>query len=54
MASPEFQGAASDRSGKEGDAKTGEEESRNNSTALGQDAGSLSRETHNDIGILHT
>ena len=38
--------------GKEGDAKSREEQSRNKSTALGQDPGSLSRDTHNDVGIL--
>ena len=29
-------------------------EKRNNSAALGQDPGSLSRDTHNDVGIVHT
>ena len=33
---------------------TWEEESRNNSTALGQDPGFLSRDTHSDIGVLYT
>ena len=27
---------------------------RNNSTALGQDPGSFSEDTGNDVGILHT
>ena len=56
MAFPEFQGAGSDSCslGKGVDAKTREEELGKNSTALGQDPGSLSRDTHNDIGLLHT
>ena len=31
-----------------------DEEEPNNSTALGQDPGSSSRDTHNDVGILYT
>ena len=55
MAFPEFQEAGSDSCwpGKEGDAKTGEEESSYNRTALGQDPGSPPRDTHNG-GILDT
>ena len=34
--------------------KTRELQSRNNSTALGQDPGSHSRDTHNNISILYT
>ena len=53
---PKFQRTGLDSccSGKEGGAKTREEEPRNNSTALGQDPGSLSEDTHDDTGILHT
>ena len=53
---PEILGAGSDRcwSGKEGDAKTREEQSGNNSTALGQDPGSPPRYTHNGVGFLYT
>ena len=56
MAFPEFQGAGSDsrQSGKGGDAETREEPSSNNSIALGQDPGSLSRDTHNDVSTLYT
>ena len=35
-------------------AETREEQSSNNSTALGQDPGSLSRDSDNDVGILYT
>ena len=54
IAFPEFQGTGSDScwSGKEGGAKTREEQSKNSSRALGQDPGSLSRDTHNDGGTL--
>ena len=56
MTFPEFQGAGSDScpSGMEGDAETREEEPRNNGAAWGQDPGALSRDTQNNIGILHT
>ena len=56
MAFPEFQGAGSGSCspGKEGDAKTREEQSSNNSTVLGQGPGSFSLDAHNDIGLLHT
>ena len=54
MAFPEFQGASSDRcwSGKGGEADSRKEPSKHNSAALGQDPGSLSRDTLNDIGIF--
>ena len=53
---PEYEGRGSDSywSGKGRDAKTKEEESRNNNAALCQDRGSLSRGIHNDAGILYT
>ena len=56
IAFSKFPGAGLDSgwSEKEGDAETGEEESRNNSTALGQEPGSLSRDSHNNTGILYT
>ena len=38
---------------KGGDAKTREEQPSNNSTALGRDPDSHSRDTHNDGGILY-
>ena len=52
---PEFQGAGADRCRPErgGDAETREELSRNSSTASGQDPASLSRDAHNDTGILY-
>ena len=40
--------------GKGGDANTREDQSANNRTALGQDPGSLSRDTHNGVDILGT
>ena len=56
VAFPEFQGTDLDIcwSGKEGDAKTREEQSRNNSTELEQDPGSFLRDTHNDVDFLYT
>ena len=56
MAFPELQGAGSDscKAGKGEDAETREEQSSNDSAALGQSPGSLSRDTHNNIGILYT
>ena len=51
MTFPELQRADSNScsSGKGGDAETTEEQSRNNSAALGQGPGSTSRDTHNNI-----
>ena len=56
MVFPEFQGVDSDSCwpGKEGDAKTNKEQSRNNGTALVQGPYSLSSDTHDDVGILYT
>ena len=51
MTFPEFQRADSNSclSGKGGDAEIREEQPRNNSAALGQGPGSISRDTHNNI-----
>ena len=53
---PEFQGAGSGScwSRKGGVAKTREERSSNNSSASGQDSGSPSRDTHNNVSVLYT
>ena len=54
---PEIPRAGSDScwSGKEADAETGEEESKNNSTAWGRVlAPSQGRDPHNNVGISHT
>ena len=53
MTFPEFQGAWC-WSGRKGEAKTEEEQPRNQSTASGQDPGSLSSDTYNDVGTLYT
>lgn len=56
LALPEFLGTCSGSCclGKGGDADARAEQSRKERAALGRDPGSLSRETHSDVGISYT